>query len=76
MASFLKAAETFTQILTVYERFPHRNALLGRKDTVDEIEYNRTGKIPEHKLKKYGLKYKDSLNKKPSPSINNKIQGY
>ena len=56
MASFLKAAQTFTQILTVYGRFPHRNALLGRQDTPDEVEYNKNGRIPEHMLKRHGLK--------------------
>lgn len=50
MASFLKAAQTFTQILTVYGRFPHRNTLLGRKSTDDELEYNKNGRIPDHKL--------------------------
>lgn len=50
MASFLKAAQTFTQILTVYGRFPHRNTLLGRKSTQAELEYNKNGKIPEEAL--------------------------
>ena len=51
LASFLKAAQTFTQILTVYGRFPHRNQLMQRKDTPDEIDFNKYGKIPPGKIK-------------------------
>ena len=51
LASFLKAAQTFTQILTVYGRFPHRNQLMMRKDTPDEEDFNKAGKIPPHKMK-------------------------
>lgn len=43
----------------MYGRFPHRNAILGRTDTPDEIEYNKLGRIPDHKLPKL-------LEKKPN----------
>lgn len=72
MASFLKAAQTFTQILTVYGRFPHRNALLNRKDTPDEIEYNKRGKIPDYKLQEFGFKAQSkSATMKGRPSAQN-----
>ena len=39
-------AELHAQIIRTFGRFPHRNALLGRENTAEEIEY-LAGDIPD-----------------------------
>jgi uncharacterized protein (DUF924 family) len=41
-----KSAEQFVCILKAFGRFPHRNDAMGRKNTVEEVEYFRTGMLP------------------------------
>ena len=41
-----KSAEQFLCILQAFGRFPHRNESMGRKSTIAEEEYFRTGMLP------------------------------
>jgi uncharacterized protein (DUF924 family) len=42
----LTSARQYVQILHVFERFPHRNASLGRRNTDEEDEYLTTNVLP------------------------------
>ena len=35
----VKAAQDHDKIVQTYGRYPHRNAVLGRKSTTEELEY-------------------------------------
>jgi uncharacterized protein (DUF924 family) len=41
--SFLRYAERHHEIIKQFDRFPHRNTILGRRSTSAEVEFLRTG---------------------------------
>lgn len=51
LKTLLKSAEGFADIIKAFERFPHRNDQLGRRNTSAEWEYFATGDLPEVKKK-------------------------
>ena len=41
-----RSADQFTMVLKAFNRLPHRNAMIGRTSTKEELEYLNTKKIP------------------------------
>ena len=42
IASFLRYAEAHRDVIARFGRFPHRNAMLGRESTAEELDYLAT----------------------------------
>ena len=51
LKTLLKSAEGFADIIKAFDRFPHRNDQLGRRNTNAEWDYFSTGDLPVAKAK-------------------------